>query len=173
MKHPELRVKKGTSSYDDREDSIARERDEQRQERRPVRRGGAFSLLRIRRGSMLPLLILVLIAFLLLRYLPGSAARANFAGWRAVLQSRVLGDSLRVGVAFSRLGGGPQEAVPLVSVLFVLPDTGEQTTASGVLGEPRVVLRSQMRYLPGERTLRAIVRIDGESRILSVAIRGP
>lgn len=62
----------------------------------PGRRGFLF---RMRRGSLVPLLILVVIAAVLLRVIPRSAARANFEGWHADLQARVFADALEVGVA--------------------------------------------------------------------------
>lgn len=179
MKRSVLHVKKGTSSYDDREDRLEEEREAiAREKRRPPIEGKrrSFSFLRMRRGSLVPLLVLVLIGLLILRVLPRSAARANIAGWHAVLQARVFADTLRVGVAFSRLtrgAAGSESPGSIASVLFILPDTGEQEEASGTLAEPHVALRSQMRYIVGVKTLRAIVMIDGQSRTLSLAVRGP
>jgi hypothetical protein len=177
MKHPVLRVKKGKESYDDRENRLA-EANAAREFHYPAkpekRRSG--SLPRMRPGSLLPLFIIVLIAAVLLRVLPRSAARANIDGWHALLQARVFGDTLHVGVAFSRLnpeGTGVDGTRQMVSVIFALPDTGEEVQALGILSDSRVALRSQMRYVASEKTLRAIVRVDGQSRTLSIPIHGP
>jgi hypothetical protein len=174
MKHPVLRVKKGTTTYDDREDRIVAERAAEVREQRRARKEkkhGVLRLLRIRRGSLLPILILVLIALVILRSLPRSASRANINGWHAVLQARIFEDTLRVGVGFSQLG--PRGPGSLASVLFVLPDTGAQVGAEGVLQEPRAALRARMHYTGREKTLRAIVTIDGQSRTLSLSLPGP
>ena len=180
MKHPVLRVKKGKETYDDRPPRgpvaprrAGQERDDtERSAERPGRRGFLF---RMRRGSLVPLLILVVIAAVLLRVIPRSAARANFEGWHADLQARVFADALEVGVAFTRSGGarGNANDIPVtVFVRFVLPDTGEQAEAFGDLSGPRMALRARMRYVTSEKTLRAIVNINGESRTLSLPLNG-
>ncbi len=177
MKHPVLRVKKGTESYDDTQDRFAEARAEAEGQRHPPAQSGkrrSRSFFRLRPGSLLPLFVLVLIAAIILKALPGSAARANVHGWHALLEARVIGDALHVGVAFSRLNPvGVDNAPQAVSVLFILPETGEQAEALGTLSDSRVALRSQMRYVASERMLRAIVRIDGQSRTLSLPIPGP
>jgi len=178
MKHPVLRVKKGTESYDDREDKLAEAGAEAARERRPTARPEkrrTASFLRIRRGSLLPLFILILIAAVILRVLPRSASRATIDGWHVLLEARVSGDTLDVGVAFSRLNPGRAgTGMPrAVSVLFILPETGQQTEAFGALSDSRFALLSRMRYEASVKTLRAIVRIDGQSRALFLPIRGP
>ena len=180
MKHPVLRVKKGKESYDDRPPrgpvppgGGGQEGDDtQRPRDRPRRRGMLF---RMRRGSLMPLLILVVIAAVLLRVIPRSASQANLEGWHAALQARVLMDTLEVGVAFSRLGGARENAndtPAAASVLFVLPDTGEQTEAFGELSGSRMALRTRMRYIASEKVLRAVVNINGELRTLSLPLKG-
>lgn len=174
MKHPVLRVKKGTTIYEDRQDGITEERTadkrEQQRESREKKRGVLW-FLRLRRGSLLPVIILVLIALVILRALPRSASRANIDGWHASLQARVFEDTLRVGVGFSLLGSGRLGS--RASVLFILPDTGARAEASGLLPESRVALREQMPYTGRERTLRAIVTIDGQTRTLVLSLPGP
>jgi len=180
MKQPVLRVKKGKESYDDRPPrgpvppgrGGQEGNDAERSRDRPRRRGMLF---RMRRGSLMPLLILVVLAAVLLRVIPRSASRANLEGWHAALQARVLMDTLEVGVAFTRLGGvreNANDAPATASVLFVLPDTGEQTEAFGELSGSRVALRTRMRYIASEKVLRAVVNINGELRTLSLPLKG-
>lgn len=179
MKHPVLRVKKGKRAYDDREDRLAEEIESAARRHRPQvhserHRPGSF--LRMRRGSLVPLFFAVLIAAIILRVLPKSSSRAEIDGWHVALQARVFGETLDVGVAFSRLGpagpgfGGTGQRV---SVVFVLPETGEEVQAQGTLSYPRVALRARMRYVSTERTLRATVQIEGQSRILFLPVPGP
>ncbi len=173
MKHPVLRVKKGSGSYDDRPDHLVEQRAaEVREKRRPKieKKRGLLWFLRMRRGSLLPVLILVLVALMLLRALPRSAQRANIGGWHAVLQARAFEGSLLVGVAFSRRGG--REGA-LASVLFELPDTGEQAGAQGLLEQSRSVLRARMHHTGVEKVLRAIVTVDGQRQTLSLSLPGP
>ena len=177
MKHPVLRVKKGKQSYDDRGpfEPVPPEADERRGglPEGPRRRGTFF---RMRRGSLLPVIVLVVIAALVLRSVPRSAARANIAGWHAVLEARVSMNGLDVGVAFSPLDravGVGAEAFRRVSVAFVLPNRGEQAEVFGILSGPRVALRSRLSYDASDTVLRAIVTIDGESRTLSLPIKNP
>ena len=174
MKHPVLRVKKGTTTYEDRQDRITEERTAEEREQRlapPGKKRSVFAFLRIRRGSLLPILILVLIALVILRALPRSESRGNIDGWHAALQARVFEETLRVGVGFSLLRAGRTGS--LASVLFTLPDTGVQVATSGVLRESRTALREQMPYTGRERTLRAIVTIDGQSGTLTLSLPGP
>jgi len=179
MKYPVLRIKRGKETYDDKEkrpferDTFEREtEDGSGSTNRPAKRRGL--LFRIRRGSLLPLLILVVVAAIILRMMPRSGSRANIDGWHASLQAQVFGDTLEVGVGFSRLGSSTVDGRPqAVSVLFVLPDTGERVEAFGALSDSRAALKSRMRYAASEKTLRAVVRINGESRTLSLPITGP
>ncbi|HUI69708.1 MAG TPA: hypothetical protein VL354_04250 [Spirochaetia bacterium] len=178
MKRPVLRIKKGKDIYDDEENrSVGRDADDAPG---PASTGGTprprGSLLRLRRGSLLPLLILAVIIAIVLRYVPLSTSRADIDGWHASLQAEVAGGTLEVGVGFSRLGSDraavnrkPQP----VSVVFAVPDTGEQVGAFGALSDSRVALKARMHYTASVRTLRAIVRINGESRTLSLSIPGP
>ncbi len=173
MNRPTLRIKKGSRSYDDRQAQEAEERAaEERKERRmrQERRRGVLSFLRMRRGSLLPVLVLVVIALLILRAFPRSASRADIGGWHAALQARVFEDSLLVGVGFSRREG--REGA-LASVLFTLPDTGEQAEATGVLEGSRYALRTRMHMTGLEKVLRAIVTVDGQSRTLTLSLPGP
>ena len=175
MRHPILRVKKGQETYNDNvaHKPVLPEAEERTGEPREVpRRRGAF--LRMRRGSLLPLVILVVVAVFLLRVMPRSASRANIAGWHAVLQARVLVTDLDVGVAFSPLRPTIDARAPqAVSVVFVLPNTGQSTEVFGVLSGPRVALRSRMRHDNSDSMLRAVVTISGESRTLSLSLNNP
>jgi len=177
MRHPVLRIKKGTSSYDDRPDTIIEERtaekSEQRRASREIKRR-PLALFRLRRGSLLPILILVLIVAVIMRVVPRPASRANIGGWHASLQARVVGDILYVGVGFTRLDRhGARDFQSFASVVFIAPDTGQQAETTGILEESRVALRAQMRYTGHEKTLRALVTIDGQSQTLFLSIRGP
>jgi hypothetical protein len=187
MKHPVLRVKKGSKSYDDlapyATDVLGPKKattDAGEAPPAPPAPRRRVWLFRMRRGSLLPLLILVVIAVVLLRVLPRSAARADIGGWHAVLEARVHADTLDVGVAFSRLPGGSPDsgASPTpVSVRFVLADTGQEEEALGMLSGERMALVSRMRYTGVEKSIQATVRINNESRALSLPVprggRGP
>ena len=171
MKHPVLRVKKGFQKYDDTEEKsetfFVREVPEPAR-----RRSGMF---RARRTSLLTVLVLVVIAVALLRLLPQFAARADIAGWHAVLEARAAADSLEVGVAFSRRVPAGQSAGGLgtdVSVLFVLAGTHQQSRVIGRLSGDRVALVSRLPYTGMEKIVQAIVRINGESKMLSLPLSG-
>jgi hypothetical protein len=177
MKHPVLRVKKGSKTYDDRApyatDVLGQKRGAARGQEEPPRQRRRASFFRMRRGSLISLLILVVIAAVLLRVVPRSSARANIKGWHAVLEARLHEDTLDVGVAFSRLAGGSLgtgQKPTSVSVLFVLAGTAQEEQVLGTLSGERMALVSRMRYTGAEKSIRAIVRINGESQILSLPV---
>lgn len=176
MKHPILHVRKGVERYEDHEESRERarsmrtERDEP-----PPRQKGLRAVLRRSRGSLLPILILVLAVIIILRVLPRSTERADINGWHAQLQARVFGDGILVGVGFSKLPGITTDLEPPVtaSAAFLLPATGEQLVVSGSLSGQRSALRGRMRYSGSERMLEALVRVGAESRRLFLSLRAP
>jgi len=175
MKRPILRVRKGSESYDDHAvySSAQQWREEDTTPQVPGRSQRRGLLFKMARGSLLPVLILVVIAVVFLRVVPQFAARANIDGWHAVLEAHAKADMLEVGVAFSRLNHLPEsESGPpvMVTIRFMLPDTGERTEAFGTLAGQRVALRSLLHYASSERTLRATVTVKGESRVLSLSL---
>ena len=107
MKHPILHIRKGVEAYDDEAEVRRQESRAAAPEKPPVRPGRFRGVFRKGRGPLLPVLILVIAALLILRMVPRSVERANIDGLHALLQARVMGRDLLVGVAFSRLPGSP------------------------------------------------------------------
>ncbi|HTP57799.1 MAG TPA: hypothetical protein VMM82_02710 [Spirochaetia bacterium] len=166
MKPPVLRVKKGTEKYDDnarKAEAPIRREEPQAAPRRPW-------IFRMRRVSLFPVLILVIVVLLLFRMVPRSPAQTDINGWHAVLEARVRAGGLDVGVAFSRrLLAGRAEKTD-VSVVFFLPDNNQHAEVTGTLSGGRTALISRMPHTGAEKTVRAIVKIGGESRILSLGL---
>jgi hypothetical protein len=172
VKHPILHIRKGVEVYDDEAEVRRRESRAAAPEKPPVRPGRFRGVFRKGRGPLLPVLILVIAALLILRMVPRSVERANIDGWHALLQARVMGSDLLVGVAFSRLSGSPD--IPAeATVMFFLPGTGERIIVPGKLSGQRAVLRGRMTYSPAARVLEAEIRIGAESKTLSLGIRPP
>ncbi len=174
MKHPVLKIKKNALIYDDK----AQKQSPQAypastkipvREHRTTRPRGR----RAARLTFLPLLVLAIGLFLVMRVIPRSPAdRATLAGWQVVLRATVAEETLIVGVTFI---AEPKTIVPAAppeaAVQVLIPDTGDRMTLSGALQRSPLTLRDQVPYKAWMKTVQAEVSLMDEHVTLHAAVR--
>ncbi len=140
--------------------------------------GGARGSRRGVISSLLPVLIIVLAAIMVFRFVGRPADQAAISRFSVTLRASPYKDSLQVSVSFAPRTGGarpaPSEPVPATAtVRFILPDTGQELIVSDPVVEEGFVLRGRMQYTGKEKSLKAEIRVGKETKTLSTAVRPP
>jgi hypothetical protein len=127
-----------------------------------------------RRGGisvLFPVLIIALAAIVIFRFTGRTDGQDSISGYRAVLRADPYDSSLLVSVSLTPPARSSGDGS--VTVRFSLPDTGEELIVSSALAGELPVVRGKMHYTGKEKSVRAEVRIAGQSKTLVTSIRAP
>jgi hypothetical protein len=162
-----LRIKKGAVQYDDeKEDGPERPSPRPVEQRKPPQSPTGQRARRRPLSALLPIVILVVAVLVIYRVMPQKSDHASVGSSEALLRAEAIGDSLHAAVAVS-----PSETEGgRVTVLFRLPDTGEQLSVSDLMTASGLILKGSMPFTGKERSIEARVTIDGASATLYAKI---
>ena len=174
MKYPVLRIHKDAGHDSPGLYRGAPEGEPERREPpRPRRRGAIVGSLLAGRLTFIAVLILVIGAFAILRFLPSRRAdRATLSGWQVALGAAVVDGSLSASLTFVPRGEQARQA-SAASVRFFLPETGGEARVGETLEQGQVVARAVLPLTGVERRLQAQVRIAGATAVLTTVIHQP
>jgi hypothetical protein len=175
MKHPVLRIKKGSTVFDDHEADMEVRRlrrlslDTLRAARRPRSRKQRAGL------STVSLLIVAIGAFLVIRQAP-EVPRVSFQGWQVILRATPHDELIIVGVTFIAEAGAAMplpasgtDAPEKASIRIVMTGTEGRLDLGGALDRSPMTLRGELPRSAKARKVKAEVSIGSESRTLWVA----
>ena len=126
--------------------------------------------------TFLPLVVLAIGLVIVFRVIPRPQTnRASLAGWQAVLHATPYGNTLLLSVTFTHGTASsplaPKSPPAIVSVRFLLQDTGDRLALEEALVKSPMTVRGQLPWSASVKKVQAEVSVGAETKTLTLAAR--